>query len=237
MFKLIILIVMCFVLSGCSVDYNLEINESKIKENFIINDNISESTTAEDILSYYNKYYPVYIDEIEGVELESKEKLDNVNYYEKNYIIDSYGYHMTYNFNHELKNYYRSTLLVYAYSSRDISINNNILTLQTKSMNNYIRHNNLEKLTVNIKTDYKVIENNADLINDNVYTWYFTKENNATKRLKMNIDLSTSKDEEELKEQENLDKQAKSKTNMIIIGIVILIYLGVMIYIVFKRKK
>lgn len=237
--KIIGLCLICFVLSGCSVEYNVEITNKNILENIVIDDYVTETRSAQDIMDFYESNYPVYDDEDSnlGVDYDLKQKYPNVNYYDKKISIDNYSYHMTYDFNHNLKDYYRSYLLVHNYEVRKVEIKDNKLYLATNSINNYIKYYDLEKLTVNIKTDYKVIENNADLINDNVYTWYFTKENNATKRLKMNIDLSTSKDEEELKEQENLDKQAKSKTNMIIIGIVILIYLGVMIYIVFKRKK
>lgn len=45
-------------------------------------------------------------------------------------------------------------------------------------------------MKINIRTNYKVLENNADSVNGNIYTWVFNKDSN--KSIDMLIDTSNS---------------------------------------------
>ncbi|MDE5539210.1 MAG: hypothetical protein K2J20_01845, partial [Bacilli bacterium] len=62
--KIIYLVFLLFLTSGCSIEYNLEIDGSNIyHEDFTVNATVSENFTQEDLLSKYNEEYPIYIDE------------------------------------------------------------------------------------------------------------------------------------------------------------------------------
>ena len=82
----------------------------------------------------------------------------------------------------------------------------------------------LEEVTVNIKTDYLVEEDNADKVDGNTYTWVFDRDSN--KNINMVIDTT-----ETIKE---IDSR-KSNNTMIIVSIVLVI--GVILLLLFVKYK
>lgn len=226
---------MCIVLlCGCSVEYNIEIDEKNIKENIIVNEKVVEERQEVDIMDFYGNNYPVYIDQENdlGISYNLKEKYDNVSYYDKSFKIDNYGYHLNYNYTHDINKYYLDYLVVKSYDQRQISIENNILTFNQKSINNYMKYLELlDSIKINIKTEYTVLENNADSIENNVYTWNIDKKNNSTKRIKLKIDLNKKNEIVEKNEEE----KTKNKNHLLYVLGIIFAYLGVMLYVI-KNK-
>ena len=75
--------------------------------------------------------------------------------------------------------------------------------------------NNFINLTVNIITDYIVLNNNADSVIGNRYIWYINKNNNDEKLINFEVDLS--------KTQSEIDKEEKikEKKNILLIPVLV----------------
>ena len=94
--------------------------------------------------------------------------------------------------------------------------------------------NNFTNLTVNIITDYIVLNNNADSVIGNRYIWYINKNNNDEKLINFEVDLS--------KTQSEIDKEEKikEKKNNLLIPVLVgalIIYSIIIFVIITKRRK
>ena len=84
----------------------------------------------------------------------------------------------------------------------------------------------LEEVTVNIKTDYLVEENNADSVDGNTYTWVFNKDSKKS----IDIVIDTSKSGDRVLGIVNV-------STVITIGVVIGIVLVILVLLLIRNKK
>ena len=96
---------------------------------------------------------------------------------------------------------------------------------------NYI--DGLDKITINIKTNYEVLDNNATSINDNTYTWVITK-NNYTNS---NIYIKMSKSRNSSSNNDTKDTNVSNFQLTYLIIVVVLLLLGLLIYKQFKKNS
>jgi len=238
--KIIMLSILLLMLTGCSIEYTITIDEATIQENIAVLDNVSDTRTVTDIMNNYKYKYYVY-DKVDSEDYEPTENYEEgLLYYTQSYNIDSEGYHLYYDYTHPIANYMNAVSVVSSYNTKHITYSNNKLSIKTTSPNSYLRYSDLlDNLTVSIITDYNVISNNADSVDGNKYTWTFDKDNNYTKQISFEVDLSKKTNEEEDKNSSNEnDTTFEEKKNTIIVVIVFAIYLIItIIFIIRKRKK
>lgn len=164
--KILFLIGLSFLLTGCTINYNLEISDNKFKETITGNVLNSELKTGDD--TDFNIYYHLLNSEQPAF------KNNNSIYYnkkteKKNEEID---YEYTYEFNEN--NFINSKILNECFDN---------FTFENKDDNYYINVAGdfkcayTDKININIKTDYQVITNNADKKSKNTYTWIIEKDN------------------------------------------------------------
>ena len=194
--KKLFLVLFIFIISGCKAEYNLNISDNKIiessnfytEENDLDFDNLDEDgpSSLEDIYNnYYKQDYRAFDYEINNESLYKKKKLND------------YGMNLSYTYDFE--NFGNSLLFNYEISDGDNSYVNNekYISIKISDFNCFygeeedaISHN----LTINITTDLKVLENNADRVNGNVYSWDINRDNYYDKglyiKIKKNIDFS-----------------------------------------------
>ena len=102
------------------------------------------------------------------------------------------------------------------------------------SPNNRLKYvDEFTNLTVNIVTDYTVIKNNADSVIGNRYIWYVNKENNDTKKINFEVDLTQT--QEELNNR-NTSQEKKNKLTIPIVLLVVFIYIVAIIVIISKKR-
>lgn len=237
--KMITLIGLLLVLSGCTVDYTVVISENNIKENIYVVDNVLENRNKDDIKNFYNLWYPVYN---EDMIIESyNEKYDDVSYYNKSELNDiGNGYIYSYQYNHDINDYKNSMIWNYAFDNKSIIENNKRILISTSKGLNFFRDNTvLSSIKINIKTDYVVQNNNADIVNDGIYTWEFTKDNYMNKNIYIDIDKTKKiSDEEEIitdpVEEEPEDKSSDFSLYYICGGLALFV---IVLIILFKLKK
>ena len=161
-------------LSGCTAEYNIEINEDKVSENTVLT--IDKSRLTEPLYNTLINDNSVYLDEDEYYAIEESEDESN--------SIFSYKYI------HDINKFADSRIINWCYNDREIINNENTLTISTKGSFNCANRESrsyVENARINIKTDLEVLENNADEVNDNTYTWIINENNYRDKPIYIQI--------------------------------------------------
>lgn len=200
--KILLLISLFFVITGCEATYNLEIGE-EIKEeiNIYTTDMYNLNVPMEDYNNFSLKdmfgfqldgFYPVYFND-ENYNPYLEEKQDNVKYYNQSAINDSNKYGIKYDYRFKFNDYYRSRAVNSCYKEVNLANNNGIYSLTTNNVAKcFDNYSLLDRVTINIKTTYKVIYSNADNVSNGVYTWNITKNNYKSKSIKFSYNTNNS---------------------------------------------
>lgn len=229
----IIVLISIIMLCGCEANYTITIDKNNITEKIEVLDNVSSTRTVTDIMDNYKKQYPVYSNS-DWVDADYS-RADNEEYYKQTYNIDDNGYHLYYEYTYPMQKFKEANSLNYSYEYKEITYKNNILSISMGSPNNRLKYvDEFTNLTVNIVTDYTVIKNNADSVIGNRYIWYVNKENNDTKKINFEVDLTQT--QEELNNK-NTSQEKKNKLTIPIVLLVVFIYIVIIVIIITKKKK
>lgn len=166
-------------LTGCSVNYNINISDNTITENIDVNDKVE----------YYYKNDPGF--DIDG-ELESDQAFLKENYptYETTTYKNDEEFGMVLDAKHDSVKSFADNLLINdygIYENVNIYEENNILYINLTGFTGYtfLDMNNIgyNNSTITIKSDYQFDSSNADKIDvfNNEHTWYLDPENNRNK--------------------------------------------------------
>ncbi|MBR2708223.1 MAG: hypothetical protein IKE90_02170 [Bacilli bacterium] len=221
--KRILMILVLFLFTGCNVTYNVNIGD-KIEEltnfkfeevDYNYDNNVNMMTSSyEFISSVINEDYLAFYDNISD-KLYSKERTKdgmNLSYkYDYGNIDDS-----------SIFNYCGDTVEYY-------NTGKYILIKVDDFTNCFLQAGgpHLNNLTINVKSDLKVLENNADEVNGNVYTWRMSKDNFYDKKLNIKI-------------KKGIGSNKKSTINYTFIFVVLVILIGlviILIFYIFKKRK
>lgn len=179
--RLIILCMFVFFLCGCTAEVNVKVDKYSIDETISITDYASETQSKEMIFSSYRKYMPVD-NSVIIVDTEPDEKKSRVDYYDRTHTDLGNGYNFRYNYNYDFDDYSKARSLNTAFKSSFVSYNSKdkIITISTDSTGTRIfdQYKQLDYLTVNLSSDYEVINSNADVKNGKVHTWNLSRSNN-----------------------------------------------------------
>ncbi len=239
--KIIILLGIIFLASGCSVDYNLEIDGTKFKENFTINAEVSSVSTKEDLYNNYLEEYPIYSDDYEKFSYDDPyTKNKDYTYYNKSYQELENGYKFNYKASFDYKDYNKARSLKMIFNTGSIGYmkdKDNYYISFAKPKLDYLGINTLT-VQINFK-NIDVIDNNATRVNGSVYTWILENNNaniNVTYKLKNNnVTPNNPNDKEEENKtdnNENIEKKENTIFDYILVGSVILLFIIVIIGIV-----
>lgn len=236
--KLILLSVIIFFLTGCTANYDIEIYNNTVKEKMIFINSDSSSWDSEiqygltyrDLLLASKDYpYPVFnstvVDENDTI------KLDGVEYYNNKLISDSYklGQSLSYD-KFTLSNFNDSSIVKKCYQYFNIIEKEDNIILSTSLENTcFNTYPSLDSITVNLKTNHKVVNSNADTVSGYHYTWNLTKDSKDDAA----ISITIKKDEYIF----NYENEFLKK--VIYIGVFVGIIVGVsgLIYYYFKNKR
>ena len=222
--KCLILVFLIFMMCGCTAEVNLDISDNKIKESVDITFYQNALYPKDIIKSSFRNYIPVYAKNL-IVDTMHDEPLDEINYKKKKEIDLGNGYKFNYSYDFNINEYKNARTVKDGFRSYNISFNRDDHTISLFAEGTLLYFNEypeLEEVKINIKTDYLVKENNADSINDNIYTWVFKKD--EVKSINLLIDTS--------KVVNNINR-----TNITIIASVILVIAFIFLLLILKNKK
>ncbi|MBP3765757.1 MAG: hypothetical protein J6G98_01055 [Bacilli bacterium] len=217
--KNILLIFVFFLLTGCSVNYTLEINNDL---------SVEESIEASESISYFEKEFTFYErkDAIDSLwENMTSERDDNYTYEYNNNdtgIIINKKYK-------SLDDYLNVKNYTQFFEKIDYSINGDIIKIE--STGNFYPYNTqdyekfiIDNFSLKIKTSYHVIKTNADKIEGNTLIWNI---NSKTKDKKIYLEMNTSK---------NYTKDIRIIDFKILFAIIIVIS-TIVLYVYYRIKK
>lgn len=225
--KILTLILLIFMISGCSVEVNLDISDNKIKESNDITIYQNAIYTKEILRTSFRDYIPIYASDL-IVDTVPDQPFSDVLYYNKNTTDLGNGYRFNYSYDFDIDKYGDARTIKDGFRDYNYSYRNDIISLSTDSegliyFNDYPL---LEEVTVNIETDYLVEENNADSVNGNTYTWVFNKDSKKS----IDIVIDTSKSGDRVLGIVNV-------STLVTIGVVIGIILIILVLLLIRNRK
>ena len=242
--KLLLIMILISILStGCSVEYNLNVSSDTIKEEIIVNDNITSKRTKETILSHYNKWYPTYINYIkngESIPLPNfDKKYDGIEYYDKSINEINNGYKYKYLYTHNINKYSDAYVLANTFVDTTIQQNYDSFVLRTSKENLLCQYDYFDSVKINITVDPKIYNlnyTNAYNKKNNTYTWIINRNN--CKNNQIIITLNKIMNNNEIDNIPKKDKVINKKNDYLIyIFWGILIVIVTIGYFIFKKIK
>ena len=185
--KYLILLVCLFLITGCDVTYNLDIDGIKYDETASIiekYENVDDTRTLDRLYNLFNVYVnkPIPISTLSPFISETNEKVKGVAYYDvKNLSTDdSFGMELIGNFD-DTNEMSDSNVLAFAVGKKDIKKDKENVIINVQNFKIFKQFDNIDNVTVNLKSKNKVISHNADKVSKNIYTWYINKNNYKSK--------------------------------------------------------
>ena len=224
--KMMILFIIIIMTSGCSVEYNLIINEDySVSEKVIALENTKkmESLTRLKGDSAITYLYNTFKRDGEKINLSSN--------------VESKNTKVTATTSHSSIEEYMSKFKSDVFKKVIVQKNNGVVTFtadQTEKLSSDEDYSLIyDDITVNIYVPFKVIEHNADSVNGNTYSWTIKKDNNL-KNIKILYDEGSKKN--------NVNIKINNKTyniNYVIIVIsgIIVLLLVITLIVYIKNKK
>lgn len=243
-FKILVILLITYFLTGCTVSYNLNINEDSIKEETIINMNSDEYTEFSS--NKDNEYINMYVDDENNTAEEGASlPLPNVTYY--TFKKNNNAYTATYTGNFNLNNYKRSSIRSMGFQTVKLYKKDNKLIIKSSTEFTF-PYDNISEVVINITSPYTVSYSNADSVNGNTLTWRINETNAKYKFISAEYntnkddttDNSTNNDVDN--NSSNIDKTDDNKKIdyklvLMISGLVILVGFMVFLVLLFKYKK
>lgn len=210
--KKISLLLILLLLTGCTVNYNIEFDGNKIKENIagtVNNEEIIEqdNSTGENVYRELLYKDQKVFEDLNELYIKNVVSNDNVINYDFNYT-----YHNKYEKSRIIKECFSNPIFVETEDIYSVKLTGTFSCLFS------------DKVTVNLVTNNVVSSNNADKVKDNTYTWIIDSENDA------DISITILKNEHNIEEKSGI-------STFKIIGLVILIILSAITYLLYKKKN
>lgn len=224
-YKFVLLVFCIFMFTGCNVTYNLEVNGDKVIES---SDVYFEN---KDVLGTLPSV-PSNLGGSSNNNLDLKKARDNIyendysayyndfsSFYAKKKLNDRIGINYSFSFN---SSSYKNSMLLNS-CFEDVSVykykDNMIFDFKNSSYCfNQDIYDKLDAVTINLKTNNKVLDNNADSVSNKVYTWNLNRD--ESKDIYVKFKLSD-----------------ESNYNYLLIVLVIIFLTGLTVYVVFIIRK
>lgn len=236
--KKLFLLIFLFLVTGCSATYDIEIYNNTVKEDLEYIDSIPSNwdkeaqyglTYRELVVDSSNYPYPVFdstvVDENDTIKIEGVEYYDNTLISDSNRLGQKLSYHQF-----TLDNFYDSSIVKKCYQYFSVLEEDNHIILSTSLENTcFDSYPSLDFITVNLKTNHKVVSNNADIVDGYHYTWNISR----TEKDDAAILITLEKNEYIF----NYENEFAKKVIYIAIIVGIILVVSSLIYIYFKNKR
>lgn len=189
--KFFLLLALTFLMCGCTAEVNLNIKDSAVLEEIIIDVSPNSEYSKDQLKSSFRDYIPIYASDIIP-DTEPDKKVSGISYYQKKVQEVGNGYRFNYSNRFKLEDYQNAKSIKDGFKSSNVNFNKKEKTILISTDNNGLLYFNkyplLNEVKINITSNYIVKESNADSVNNNVYTWILNKD--KKKNIYMLIDQS-----------------------------------------------
>ena len=212
-----IVFLITMILSGCTATYDLEIkDDGTLLEQLKVNNQLPN-----DVVELYTKN-PIPLSLNEGSVLDYDGDITSAKTKEKSYIeyydVKYNNETMTFKGKNNIKKFDNTRIATSLFNNIHSNYYSNLISIYGyNGLMVFLSYPELERVVVNIKTDLKVVDNNADSVDGNKYTWIFDKNTPDTKTLYLEIERIIPK---EVKEKSDEGNSGGKYTVYIVFGLI-----------------
>lgn len=224
--KYLFLLLLMFFLSGCTVQYDLTIDEQGnfLEKTIFQAENLDESVAIQD------NSWPIKVDYNDPDVGENPEKIEGVDYYDDTVLIHDGYYRRQLTYQHTINTLKNSNVIQSCFEHFYVNENASSITLSTSSeflcMNEF---SNLNLVQVRIHLPHKVLSSNADVMDGNQYLWNITRDNYQEKGFILNFEKSNlPSNSGDVQEEE--EESVSITVVLIILFFFVLFLVGVFVY-------
>lgn len=211
--KRIGILLILLLLTGCTVNYNLEITEGGT-----FNETITGTVTNEELNTEGRTDVNIYLDNL----YTRTPLIRDEGEYNKS-IVDKNGY-KEFSFSYSFKeNYDKSNVINVCYEKAIFSETDDLYYVDLSGKFKCLYS---DEVVVNITSDYAVLENNADKVKNNIYTWIINDEDDADIYMAISKNVINTNNSE-----------GKITSTFKIVGFVVLVVLSLVTYFLYKKKN
>lgn len=231
--KNIIFLFFILLLTGCDITYNLNIDDY-YTENVTMTENNQNNWdytfgnfTVKELHDYYlEKEIPYHYNDLYMAE--KYERIEGVSYYDVNDLSsdEQIGLSLKAKFEYN-DSFSRSNLLWKTCKNKSVTQSSDGVNINVSGFKIFDEYKILDKITVNLKTKYKVIDSNSDSTRGNTYTWVINRGNYRDKTI--NFSYSTNN-------ILNSDNNNDSPLFTFSICIIVIVFVFAIIIFVFKKR-
>ena len=175
--KILLFIVCIFMLTGCDIEYNLTIDNDSFDEKVTLS-LLKKDVSFEDMTNYLKNKIPISNDRYE------------TRFYEPSIDVHENSYDLVYDYSHDFNNF-RNTLFVDScYNDSKITRTDDKITIRSGKGFRCLNPDNgliTDNVKINITTKLEVLDNNADEVNGNTYTWNINFNNVQNKEVNITL--------------------------------------------------
>lgn len=175
--KLLLVIVCIFMLTGCDIEYNLTIDNDSFDEKIVLSI-LKQDTSFENMTDYLKNKIPI-----------SNERYET-KFYEPSIDVHENSYDLVYDYSYDLDSFKNGFFVNNCYTDINITEDGDILNISSgKDFRCLSPDNGLiaDSAKINIKTKLEVLDNNADSVNGDTYTWNINRNNYETKTINLKL--------------------------------------------------
>lgn len=224
--KIFMFLCIILLLSGCSVEYDLTLNDDlTVSEKVVATEKTKrmEALTKQKGKQAVNYLYDMFKRNGEDITLTSRE--------------DDYNTYATAITSHEDINDYASKFSSDVFDNVNVTKDGNIITFSAEQKELLSSDTNYsllyDDITVNITIPFEVTSNNADKVNGNTYTWNIKKDADY-KTIEFSYKEGNRKDEVNI----NVNNETYNIHYGVIIAISLVIIIGsIVLFVYIKNKK
>ena len=173
--KIIILLILSFFVSGCSVDYHLTIDEnSRFLEDVLIK---SETKEESDLLQKNNWPLKVYYTDPDLGD--NPEKIEGVSYYADTTFLEGNYYQRRMTFEYPKSKFSIANLIRSCYDKFYVMEDDNEKSITLSTSSQFIcmeEYDRLDQVHIFAEVKNPVISHNATSVNGNVYEWVIDRD-------------------------------------------------------------
>ncbi len=224
--KIFIFLCSILLLSGCSVEYNLTLNDDlTVSEKVVATERTKrmEALTKQKGEQAVNYLYNMFKRDDENITLTSRE--------------DDYNTYATAITSHENINDYASKFSSDVFNNVNVTKDGNIITFSTTQKELLSSDTNYsllyDDITVNVTIPFEVTSNNADKVTGNTYTWNI-KKNTDYKTIEFSYKEGNKEDQVNI----NVNDETYNIQYGVIIAVGLIILIGsIVLFVYIKNKK
>ena len=241
-YLILVLIIILINLCGCTVNYEININDDVVTENMEFYETDSKKINAlyppdsvsSDSIEKYTYKQMINFQNLND-EYAFKNNLNPEQIYNKRKIDESNKMGMKYSYAFNINDYTNSNIansFVTHFSARTSGEFYAVSALDFSSI--FSQYPYLNNISVKIKTNHKVVDSTADSTEGNEYIWNITKSNAKTKNVSIKLYKYASYSN---KSNNNLSKEKLFSNIRTILIVVLCIAISLFIVIIILRKK